>query len=99
MRGNAREADARVEGDRAGVAAVGREVESRHAPCAERVDERIDEATPEALPLQLGQQVDVEVRRVGVAEGLGAGRLPGEAQIAAEKLDSDDDVTDETTTD
>lgn len=34
-----------------------------------------------------------------LAEGLGAGRLPGEAQIAAEKLDSDDDVTDETTTD
>lgn len=33
-----------------------------------------------------------------LAEGLGAGRLPGEAQIAAEKLDSDDDVTDETTT-
>jgi hypothetical protein len=34
-----------------------------------------------------------------LAEGLGAGRLPGEAQFAAEKLDSEDDVTDETTTD
>lgn len=34
-----------------------------------------------------------------LAEGLGAGRLPGEAQIAAEKLDAEDDVTDETTTD
>jgi hypothetical protein len=34
-----------------------------------------------------------------LAEGLGAGRLPGEAQAAAEKLDSEDDVTDETTTD
>jgi hypothetical protein len=34
-----------------------------------------------------------------LAESLGAGRLPGEAQYAAEKLDSEDDVTDETTTD
>lgn len=30
-----------------------------------------------------------------LAEALGAGQLPGEAQIAAEKLDSEDDVTDD----
>ena len=49
--------------------------ERRAAPrrAAQRRDERVDETAAEALPLQLRQQVDVQVRGIGVAERLRTG--------------------------
>ena len=46
-------------------------MQSPHAAFAERRDQRVDEAATEPLPLQFGQQVDVQVRGIGVAERLG----------------------------
>lgn len=57
-------------------------------------DDRIEDAIRARQSLEQ-ENGDLDL----IAEGLGAGRLPGEAQIAAEKLDSEDDITDETTTD
>lgn len=73
VRGDAGEPEPRVERDRAGVAHVSGQVQPGDAACLQRRDERVDETAAEALPLQLRQQVDVQVRGIGVAERLRTG--------------------------
>lgn len=53
-------------------------------------DDRIEDAIRARESLE-SENGDLDL----IAESLGAGRLPGEAQIAAEELDAEDDVTDE----